>query len=269
MTATADGARSRSAMPLAGHLREARVRLRRASLALVVGLVVGWLMTDAVLDVLRGPVTALAESRDATLNYTSVSAAFELKTTIALCLAVVLSAPVWLWQLLGFCLPGLTRRERRWTLGFVAAAVPLFAAGCVAGFAVFPHIVEVLAQFASTDDSTVLDASAYVTFVLTLVGAMGIAFVLPVVVVLLNVIGVLPGATVLRGWRVVLIGIVLFCAVATPAADVTSMFLLAVPLAVLFAAAAGVALLHDRAVARRAAADGADPRSAVADPVAA
>ena len=111
------------------------------------------------------------------------------------------------------------------------------------------------AGFTPEEDSTVLLASTYVDFVLKLVLAVGVAFVLPVFVVLLNLVGVLPGARVVASWRLVILGIVLFSALATPAADVASMFLLAVPMTMLFAAAAVIAVLHDRAVARRSSAE--------------
>ncbi|MCS5713556.1 twin-arginine translocase subunit TatC [Herbiconiux sp. CPCC 205716] len=246
--------RNTSTMTLADHLREVRRRAVRSGLAVLVGVVVGYLVSDQILDVLRAPIEALAESRNASLNFDSVSAAFDLKMRIAFFAGLALASPVWLHQLFGFFLPGLTRRERRFTLGFLAAALPLFIAGCLTGLALFPHVVELLAGFTPADDSTVLVASYYVDFVMKLVLAVGVAFVLPVFVVLLNFAGVLPGASVVRSWRVVVIGIVLFSALATPSADLMSMFLLAVPMCALFAAAALIAVLHDRAVARRNAA---------------
>jgi sec-independent protein translocase protein TatC len=240
-------------MSIASHLIELRTRAFRASLGLVVGVVVGYLASDLLLEVLRAPIEALAESRNASLNYDSVSGAFELKMKIAMFAGVVVSSPVWLYQAFAFFLPALTRTEKKYTFGFFFSAVPLFLAGCATGFSLFPHIVELLAGFASTEDSTILSSSYYFDFVMKLVLAVGVAFVLPVFVVLLNFIGVLPGATVVRGWRVVILAIVLFCAIATPAADVMSMFLLAIPMTALFAAAAAIAVLHDRAAARRVA----------------
>jgi sec-independent protein translocase protein TatC len=252
-------------MPASAHLRELRSRLVRASLAVVVGVVIGWFLSDVVLDLVRVPIEELAASREATLNYASVSSAFDLRLRIAIYCGSALAGPVLLWQALAFALPGLTRKERGWAVGFIATAVPLFAAGCAAGAWIFPHIVEVLAGFAPVEDSTVLDAAYYVDFVLKLVLVSGVAFVSPVFVVLLNVIGVLPGRTIVRSWRVVIVAVVVFCAVATPAADVASMFLLAVPLCLLFAGAAGVALLHDRAAARRLAATARTPTPASTD----
>jgi sec-independent protein translocase protein TatC len=240
-------------MSIASHLIELRKRAFRASLGLVVGVVVGYIASDLLLEVLRAPIEALAESRNASLNYDSVSGAFELKMKIAMFAGVVVSSPVWLYQAFAFFLPALTRTEKKYTFGFFFSAVPLFLAGCATGFSLFPHIVELLAGFASTEDSTILSSSYYFDFVMKLVLAVGVAFVLPVFVVLLNFIGVLPGATVVRGWRVVILAIVLFCAIATPAADVMSMFLLAIPMTALFAAAAAIAVLHDRAAARRVA----------------
>lgn len=251
-------------MPLSGHLIEARKRIFRASIGVAVAVVVGYIFADGILDVLRAPIVALAESRNATLNYGSVSGAFELKMKIALYAGVVLASPVWLYQLFAFFVPALTRREKRYTFGFLFSAVPLFLAGCLAGFTLFPHVVELLAGFASTSDSTILEASYYFDFVMKLVLAVGVAFVLPVFVVLLNFIGVLPGMSIVHGWRVVLVAIVVFCALATPAADIMSMVLLAVPMCALFAAAAGIAVLHDRRAARRLALLGTGAREPVA-----
>ena len=193
----------------------------------------------------------MAASRNASLNYDSISAAFDLKLRIAFFAGVALSSPIWLHQIFAFFLPGLTRREKTYALGFFVAAVPLFVIGCVTGFLLFPHVVELLAGIASTDDSTVLVASYYVDFVMKLVLAVGVAFVLPAFVVLLNVVGVLSGKTIVSSWRVVILGILVFSAIATPSADIATMFLLAVPMAALFAAAAVIAVVHDRVAAKR------------------
>jgi sec-independent protein translocase protein TatC len=237
-------------MPLGAHLREARTRAVRAAVALAIAAVAGFLLSGPVLEVLRAPIVEIAASRNASLNYEVVTGAFDLRLRIALYAGIALSSPVWLAELLGFLAPGLTRRERRFTLGFVAAAVPLFAAGCAAGLALFPHMVELLASFASTEDSTVLSASQYVDFVLKIVLATGLAFVLPVFVVVLNLLGILSAATIARSWRVVVIAIVVFSAAVTPAADLLSMFFIALPMTALFLVALLIAWLHDRRVAQ-------------------
>lgn len=248
---TMDEQQTPARMPLSSHLREARTRAARAAIALLAGVVLGYVLSDAILEVLRAPITALAESREASLNYDSITGAFDLKLKIALFAGIAVASPVWMYELFAFLTPGLNRRERKYTFGFLGAAVPLFAAGCATGFLLFPRMVELLASFASTDDSTLLQASYYVDFVLKIVLATGIAFVLPVFLVLLNLIGILSARAIAASWRTVVVLIVLFSATVTPAADVLSMFLIAVPMAMLFGAALLVAWLHDRAQSRR------------------
>ncbi|AYF99448.1 twin-arginine translocase subunit TatC [Protaetiibacter intestinalis] len=246
-------------MPLGAHLREARRRTAWSAVALLVGAVAGFLLAEPILELLRAPIEQLAESRNASLNYDSVTGAFDLRVKIAVVAGIVLSSPVWLFQLLAFLAPGLSRREKRYVFGFLGAAVPLFLGGCVTGFLIFPHVVELLAGFASSDDSTLLQASDYVDFVAKLVLATGVAFVLPVFLVVLNLMGLLSARSIARSWRYSVVAIVVFSALVTPAADVLSMFLVAVPMAVLFAAALLVTWLHDRRVARRALTDDVVP----------
>lgn len=252
-TATATAPPRAAQMPLAEHAREARTRLVRVAAAFVVAAVVGYLLSDQVLDVLRAPIVEIAASQDASLNYDSVTAAFDLKLQIALYAAVVLSSPAWLYEGLAYLSPGLTRREKKYTFGFLFAALPLFAAGCTAGVLLFPHMVQLLAGFASSEDSTLLVASDYVDFVLKVVLSTGLAFTLPVFMVLANFLGLVSAHTLARGWRVCVVVIILFSALVTPAADVLSMFLVALPMTALFFTAFIITHLRDRAVARRAA----------------
>ncbi len=241
-------------MPLSGHLREARRRMLRAAVALAVGTVLGYILSAQILDILRAPVLELAEARDASLNYDSVTGAFDLRLRIALFAGIALSAPVLLYELFAYVAPGLTRKEKTYVFGFVFSALPLFVAGCTAGLFLFPHMVELLASFAAPDDSTLLLASYYFDFVVKIVLATGIAFTVPVFVVMLNFLGILSAKSLARSWRLCVIAIVVFSAMATPAADVLSMFLVALPMTALFFGAYLIAALHDRAVSRRNAA---------------
>ncbi|MFP3397093.1 twin-arginine translocase subunit TatC [Brevibacterium sp. H602] len=234
-------------MPLSAHLREARTRAVRAAVALLIGTVIGYLTSDFVMDVLRAPITELAESRSASLNYDSVTGAFDLQLRIAVYSGIVLSSPVWLGEIFGFLTPGLTAKEKKVTFGFLGAAVPLFVAGCLTGLFIFPRMVEVLTSFAASEDSTILQASYYFDFVFKIVIATGVAFVLPVFLVVLNFIGLLSARSIARAWRVSIVAIVVFAALVTPAADVLSMFFVAAPMALLFLAALVIACIHDRA----------------------
>jgi len=240
-------------MSLVEHLIELRKRLFRATLGITAGAVVGWFLADLVLAALRAPVIDVRHTQDrvASINFSTITSAFDVKLEIALLTGVVISSPIWLYQLFAFLTPAFTRREKRYVFGFFFSAVPLFLAGCAAGWYVVPHIVQLLTGFAGKGDTTIIEAKAYLDFVLKLVIVTGIAFVLPVFLVLLNLVGVLSGRAIVKGWRFAVLAITLFTAIATPAADVLSMLLLAAPMVVLYFAAAGVALLHDRRVARR------------------
>ncbi len=130
--------------------------------------------------------------------------------------------------------------------------MPLFFAGATTGFLLFPRMVELLTSFSSSEDATFLDAKPYYDFVIKLTLAVGIGFVLPVFLVLLNFVGVLSARSIIKGWRIAVVVIVAFCAIATPAADVISMFLLAIPMTALYFASYAVAWVHDRRAARRA-----------------
>ncbi|SDZ06091.1 twin-arginine translocase subunit TatC [Herbiconiux ginsengi] len=235
-------------MSLGAHLVELRNRLFISALAIVLGMVVGFILSDFILSALTQPIADLAaqQGREASLNFTDVSSAFDLRIQIAFTVGVVLSSPVWLYQVFAFVMPGLKKKEKRYALGFVCAAVPLFLAGCVAGWFVLPHMVTLLTGFAPEGTTALLTARSYYDFVLKLVLAIGIAFVLPVFLVILNFAGVLSAVAILKSWRIAILAITLFTAIATPAADVMSMFLLAIPMLLLYFAAAGIAWLHDR-----------------------
>ena len=242
-------------MSLGEHLIELRRRLTIAAVAILVGAVGGFLLSNYVIDLLVIPIEAVAADRKIQLTYTTLTEQFDLRFQIAIALSLLLTSPVWLYQLFAFFVPGLTRREKRYTLGFFFTAVPMFLAGGYVGLLIFPHMVALLTGFSSSALTvTNLSARPYYDFVIKLVLAVGIAFVLPVFLVLLNFIGVLSAKSIVKGWRVAILLITLFCATATPAADLVSMFVLAIPMVLLYFAAAGVALWHDRGVAKRDAA---------------
>ena len=138
------------------HLLEARKRLTRSALSILLGAVLGFILAPAVLAALRTPILAIADSRNASLNYDSISGAFDLRIQIALYVGLILSSPVWLYQIFAFIVPALNRKEKRYIFGFFFSAVPLFLAGCAAGYFVFPHMVELLAGFAAPEDTSIL-----------------------------------------------------------------------------------------------------------------
>lgn len=241
-------------MSLGEHLLELRKRLFIAALGIVAGMVVGFILSDFIIEAMSAPIEMIAESKNASLNFDTVTSGFDLHMKVALTVGFVISSPVWLYQIWAFLVPGLTRKEIKYALGFLLSAVPLFLAGCAAGWLIMPHIVVLMAGFTPQDASNLFQAGYYYDFILKLSLAVGIAFVLPVFLVLLNFVGVLSAVAIIKGWRIALLVIMLFCAFATPAADIISMFMLAVPMIVLYFGAYGIAFLHDRRVAKQRAA---------------
>jgi sec-independent protein translocase protein TatC len=243
-------------MSFGQHLVELRKRLTIIGAAVLAAAVGGWFLADPVWATLSEPLRAVAEEqgREATINYTAVTEAFDTKLVIALVLGIVIASPVWLYQLWAFIVPALHRREKQYAIGFLAASVPLFLAGCTAGWLVLPNIVELLTGFAAEGTATLLTAKFYLDFSLKLILAIGVGFVLPVVLVMLNIARVLSGAAILRGWRWAILAITVFTALATPAADIMSMFLLAIPMVGLYFLAAGIATINDKRMAKRDAA---------------
>ena len=245
----ADGAR----MSLAEHLLELRRRLGVIGLSVVLAAIGGWFLADPVWYALSEPVLEIAKERDrnAEINYTTVTEAFDTKVAIAVVLGIVMAAPVWLYQVWAYLMPALLKNEKKIAIGFLSAAIPLFLSGVTVGWLLLPNMVVLLTGFAPTDTATLLTARVYLDFALKLVLAVGIGFVLPVFIVVLNGIGVLSAKAIIGGWRWAVIIIALFAAIATPAADVVSMFLLAVPMTFLYFVAWLIAWLHDKRVEKR------------------
>jgi sec-independent protein translocase protein TatC len=235
-------------MPLREHLRELRSRFIKSAIAVMVGAVVGWFLYDPIIVELKAPLVQVAKERGVLvdINYGDVASPFNLKLKISALLGVALASPVWLHQLWAFIVPGLTRREKRYALGFVAAAVPLFAAGLGLAWLVLPNAIVFFAEFVPAKSTQLIDADRYLTFVTQIFLAFGIAFVVPLLLVALNMVGVLSGMALARSWRIAVFLTFLFAAIASPSPDAGSMLALAFPMTGLYLVAVGICLLGDR-----------------------
>lgn len=246
-------------MTLRAHLVELRKRLVISAIAIVVGMVAGWYLSEWVWDVLRVPIEDLRmQGREAIIAYGDITGGFDLRIRVSFFIAILIACPIWLYQIWAFLAPGLTRREKLYGVGFLAAAVPLFLGGAYAGWLVLPNIVRLMASFQPSEDAFVLDARSYLDFTTRLMIAVGLGFVMPVLLVLLNFLGVLRGMSILKSWRIGILVIILFAAIATPAAELMSMFLLAAPMVLLFFLAAGIAIWHDKRADKKRAAEFAE-----------
>ncbi|WP_295692484.1 twin-arginine translocase subunit TatC [Lapillicoccus sp.] len=241
-------------MSLGDHLRELRRRVIISGVAILVGAGIGWWQYDNLFNRLIAPIKDLARERKqeiATLNFPDLTGSFTLLITVGLFTGLILASPVWLYQIWGFIVPGLSRREKRTSLLFIGSAVPLFIGGCTLGFIVLPRAAAALLSFTPAGASNILPAPDYLNFVLRFILAFGLAFLLPVFLVGLNAAGILPARILVKAWRPAVFLIFLFAAVMTPTPDAWTMLFLAVPMIILFYLAVGISFLLDRRKAKR------------------
>lgn len=242
---------SEGSMTLVEHVRELRNRLFRASLAVVAGLIIGFVLAQPAFDLLKEPYCNLPDSTNADgvcQGFLQLSPAdgFLLKLKLALWIGLIVAAPVWLYQLWAFIAPGLHRHERKWAYVFVAIAAPLFAGGAVLAYLVVDKGLAFLMESGVTGLSTQLEVTRYISFVTTMILLFGVAFEFPLILLMLNFTGVATARRLLSWWRVVIFVCFAFAAIATPDPGPFGMTLLALSLSLLYFVAVGVAFLNDK-----------------------
>ncbi len=167
---------------------------------------------------------------------TDVIAPFLVPVKVTLMAAFLLTLPHSLYQIWAFVAPGLYRHEKRLVLPLLLSSLLLFAAGMAfAYYLVFPVVFHFLAGITPIGVEMATDIDKYLSFVLGMFVAFGITFETPVVVVLLNRMGVCSQAQLRAARPYVVVGAFVVAAVVTPP-DVISQFLLAVPLILLYEA---------------------------------
>lgn len=238
-------------MSLGQHFKELKRRLIVSALAVVVGGVVGWFVFDPLLTLLRQPVNHYRQvhpdrASEIQQTLTGLASGFSLHLSLAMFTGFILASPIWLYQVWGFIVPGLTSKEKRISRSFVAAGVPLFLAGIVLAHFSLQIVIPVLLDFTPRGAANFQTLTDYISFVTRFSLGFGFAFLLPVFLVAFNMVGLLPSAVMLKAWRVSVFLIFVFAAMMMPSPDPYSMMLLAVPLTVLFFGAIGVSRLLER-----------------------
>ena len=252
-------------MTLFEHLRELRYRLVVAFLAILVGTIVAWFFRSQLIDVLLSPyyqaaADLKAKDPDATLQVVNngIASPFTLAIKVSALAGLILTSPVWLWQLWSFIVPGLLAKEKKWATAFIAAATPLFCAGVAVGYIVMPKGISVLLGFTEGGVTNLQDINQFLSFLMRIMLVFGAAFLIPLIVLMLNILGVVPARYLSKYRTYVIFGTFVFGAIATPSTDPFSMLALAAPMTVLFLVAEIIAHVLDRRKARRAAAAGDD-----------
>lgn len=240
-------------MPLMSHLRELRNRLTIAVIAILLGTVVGWIIYPQAFDFIKQPyvdgIAPLLERQgfnaELVLNG-GVGSAFSFRLKLSLAIGLVISSPIWFWQIWAFILPALHRNEKRWAALLAATGAPLFAGGVAVGYLVLPKGIEVLISFAPESVNVLLSLGDYLNFVIRTVLVFGIAAQIPLIVVMLNRLGIASSRQLAKARPWTVIGIFIFAAIATPSTDPLTMLFLAVPMLLLYLISEVIAKLTDR-----------------------
>jgi len=243
-------------MPLAEHLRELRNRLAKGLLAVTVGIVGAFFFWEPIKDLLTAPYCdAIGDATQCDLYAFGPLEQFAIRLKVSSIAGVLLSAPVWLYQIGAFITPALHRKEKRYAGAFMLASLVFFLAGNVVAYLTLSKGLQFLLTVGGEGIVTLTSVKSYLNFVSLTLLAFGVAFLFPVVIVFLNLVGALS-ALRLRAWRRgMIVGIAVAAAVLTPSTDPYSFLAMAVPLYLLYEVCILVARLHDRAVARRRAAE--------------
>ncbi|MFM2438022.1 MAG: Sec-independent protein translocase protein TatC [Actinomycetota bacterium] len=238
-------------MSLADHLRELRSRLLKSVIAIVVGMIVGWVYFDPIYAFLSEPINSVivdaqGQGRDIQVVVLGITDPFTLKLKISASVGLVLAAPVWLYQLWRFITPGLHKNEKRTAYLFAAVAFPLFLAGVALAYLFLPKGLDLLFGFTPENVSNYVEVSRYLSFFLRTALVFGLGFLTPLILVALNIVGVLSGKRLASWWRGIIFGVFVFAAIATPSGDPITLLALGLPILALVGAAIGFCFLNDR-----------------------
>jgi sec-independent protein translocase protein TatC len=235
-------------MALSDHLRELRARILKVALTLVVALVIALFFFDHLYDFVYGPYqNARDKLPPGTSLATTSGAGGGLMLYLKLCgfAALIGTSPIWLYQIWAFILPGLHPNEKRWSYIFLAVAGPLFLIGVVLGFVTLPKGLEVLIGLNPDGVTNLIDFNEYLQFFFRTLLVFGLAFEIPVFVIMLNRAGVVKGRTLARYRPWIIVAIFVFAAIATPSTDPFTMTFMAVPMVVLYFISEVLARVHD------------------------
>ncbi len=223
-------------MPLMDHLRELRNRVVKALIAIVIGMGVAlFFSSETIKLVVRPYCEARIQGQTGCAGHagyahelivTGVFDSFNIRIEIAFFAALIVTSPIWLYQLWSFIAPGLYSREKRWAYLFTGTAAPLFAGGAVLAYLVMDKGLNYLLGLTPQGVAPLISFDTYLGYFLGMVIGFGIVFELPLVIVMLNMAGILTHER-FRKWRRMLIFVIfLISGIVNPSPDPLTMIIL-------------------------------------------
>jgi sec-independent protein translocase protein TatC len=216
-------------MSLVDHLSELRWRLFKSILAVAVGGVLGFVVSEEAIRVLSDPIPG-----EDPLLFTGLGDAFAIRLKIAVVIGVILAMPVLLYQGWQFISPGLTAAERRAARPWIPLALFFFALGVVLAYFVLPYAAAFLLGFTTERLQPLITAGPYFSFVTTMFLAFGLVLQFPIVLYGLSRVGIATSERLSSARRYVILVVAVFSAVITPGGDLVSMAALGLTMLVLF-----------------------------------
>jgi sec-independent protein translocase protein TatC len=211
------------------HLEELRRRLLISVIAILVTTAFAYFFSDAILYVLRAP------AGDIKLQAFSPMDGFMIRFRVALYGGLALAAPVWIFQLMRFLEPGLLPEEKKFIIPGVAAMVILFLVGNAFGYLMLRNMMGVLFSMFGSELNYLPSADQYISFVVYFLIATGIAFELPIVILILIKIGLVKPESLRRQRKFAYFIIFVFAELITPVSDpIVAPMVVMVPMIFLF-----------------------------------
>ncbi len=230
-------------MTLSEHLRELRRRLIVSVLVTVAAGVVAFAFYNDIFAFLVHPYCDSMRARHLAhpslpatcdLFVTSPLQGFAVRIKIATYGGVFLASPVILWEVWRFITPGLNPREKRYAIPFIASSIALFSFGAAVAYLVSNKALGFLGSIGGTHLTQIYSPTSYLSFILLLMAAFGIAFELPVVLVCLEIAGVLSPAKLSAWRRKAIVIIFALAAIFIPSSDPFSLFAMAIPMCLFY-----------------------------------
>ncbi len=218
---------------LVGHLAELRICLIRSLIAIFLVGLVCFAYSEFIFDIIRTPITKYLPNQG--LIFTAPMDKFMAHIKIAVFGGIILSSPVWFYNLWRFISPGLYEHERKYAIGFIGSAVLLFSGGVLICYnLILPVTFEYLMNFGGSVDKPMITIDQYLSFFMTMILVFGISFELPLVLVVLGMMGVVSQQFLKDKRRYAVVLLSVFSALITPSPDAMSMLLLLVPMVLLY-----------------------------------